>query len=30
MAGNGSIRQRGKDSWELTVSLGRGPEGKYI
>ncbi len=29
MAGNGSIRQRGKESWELTVSLGRGPEGKY-
>lgn len=30
MAGNGSMRQRGKDSWELTVSLGRGQEGKYI
>jgi integrase len=30
MAGNGSIRQRGKDSWELTVSLGKGPDGKYI
>jgi integrase len=30
VAGNGSIRQRGKESWELTVSLGKGPEGKYI
>lgn len=29
MQGNGSIRQRGKESWELTVSLGRGPDGKY-
>lgn len=25
-----NIRQRGKDSWELTVSLGKGPNNKYI
>lgn len=30
MAGNGSLRTRGNNSWELTVSLGKGPEGKYI
>jgi integrase len=30
MAGNGTIRQRGKDSWELSVSLGKGNNGKYI
>ncbi|NWQ40347.1 site-specific integrase [Bacillus sp. EB106-08-02-XG196] len=30
MAGSGSLRQRGKDSWELTVSLGKGPDGKYL
>jgi integrase len=29
LSGNGSIRQRGKDSWELTVSLGKGSDGKY-
>lgn len=30
MAGNGSLRERGKRSWELTVSLGKGADGKYI
>ena len=25
---NGSIRKRSKDSWELTVDLGRGPNGR--
>lgn len=29
MAGNGSLRERGKGSWELTVSLGKGADGKY-
>lgn len=29
MAGNGSIRERGKGNWELTVSLGKGADGKY-
>lgn len=30
MAGNGSIWQRGPNSWELTVSMGKGADGKYI
>jgi integrase len=29
MAGNGSVRERGKGSWELAVALGKGPDGKY-
>lgn len=30
MAGTGSVENRGKGSWRLTVSLGVGEDGKYI
>lgn len=30
MAGSGSVENRGKGSWRLTVSLGLGADGKYI
>ena len=26
----GSIRQRGKHSWRVRLTIGRGPDGKYI